>query len=192
MFFSQFPLTFPQSKRRALLFIALLFIILVLIGMVFMIIQEISHGRISLKLLLLPNCVSGFRLEIIYISLIVSIWSNFVYLHVFWVFLLLPVLIEITSFVCINRINLFCLRPSLDRLCYANKAKECITFLKLDSRNFWQIVNSVLKKHKPAKWSLGAVFCIWNSNLDDSGICLPASPSKINIKLNDYTITIDY
>ena len=142
MFFSQFPLTFLQSKRRALLFIALLFIILVLIGMVFMIIQEISHGRISLKLLLLPNCGSGFRLEIIYISLIVSIWSNFAYLHVFQVLLLLPVLIEITSFVCINRINLFCLSPSLDRLFYANKTKECTTFLKLGSRNFWQIVNT--------------------------------------------------
>ena len=44
--------------------------ILVLIGMVFVIIREMFHGRISLNLvppLLLVNFVSGFRLQLIYI-----------------------------------------------------------------------------------------------------------------------------
>ena len=47
--------------------------ILGLIGMVFVIICEIFHGRISLNsvvLLLLVNFVSGFRSQLIYISLI--------------------------------------------------------------------------------------------------------------------------
>ena len=53
--------------------------IFVLIGAVFMIIWEMFHGRISLDsvlLLLLVNFVSGFRLELMYISLIVIIRSN--------------------------------------------------------------------------------------------------------------------
>ena len=54
-----------------LCFIAYLMTILVLIGMVFVIIWEMFNGRISLKsmLLLLVNFVSGFRLELMYISL---------------------------------------------------------------------------------------------------------------------------
>ena len=53
--------------------------ILVLIGMVAVIMWEIFHGRISLNsvlLLLLMNFVSGFRLELMYMSLIVSIRSS--------------------------------------------------------------------------------------------------------------------
>ena len=36
------------------------------------------------------------------------------------------------------------------KLAYANKTKESITFQKLDSLDFWQIANSVLKKGKSA------------------------------------------
>ena len=53
--------------------------VLVLIGMVFVIIWEMFHGRISLNsvlLLLLANSVSGFRLEMMCMSFIVSIRSN--------------------------------------------------------------------------------------------------------------------
>ena len=48
------------------------------IGTAFVIIWEMFHGRISLnsiRLLLLVNFVSGFRLELMYISLSVSIRS---------------------------------------------------------------------------------------------------------------------
>ena len=52
-------------------------------GMVFMVIWEMFHGRISsnsVLLLLLVNFVSRFRSELTYISLIVSIRSNLTYL----------------------------------------------------------------------------------------------------------------
>ena len=44
----------------------------------------------KLILLLLVNFVSGFRLELMYMSLIVSIRSNLTYLHGFQQFVLLP------------------------------------------------------------------------------------------------------
>ena len=47
-------------------------------------------------LLLLVNFVSGFRLELMYISLIVSIRSNLTHLHGFQQLVLLPWSIEIT------------------------------------------------------------------------------------------------
>ena len=49
---------------------------------------------------------SGFRLESIYISLIVSIRSNLTHSHGFQLLVLLPKFIEITFFVCTNRKNL--------------------------------------------------------------------------------------
>ena len=76
---SQFPLTFQHIHNRMPCFIALLMTVLVLIGMVFVIIWEMFHGRISLNsvlLLLLANSVSGFRLEMMCMSFIVSIRSN--------------------------------------------------------------------------------------------------------------------
>ena len=51
------------------------------------------HGKIycsSVLLLLLVNFVSGFRLELIYISLIVSIRSSLTHLHLFQLLVLLP------------------------------------------------------------------------------------------------------
>ena len=60
--------------------------ILVLIGKVCVIILEMFHRRISLNsvlLLLLVNFVSGFRLEIMYISLLKSIRSRLTHLHGF-------------------------------------------------------------------------------------------------------------
>ena len=50
------------------------------------------HGRISLNLvllLLLVNFVSGFRLELMYISLIEKIWSSLSHLHGFQLLVLL-------------------------------------------------------------------------------------------------------
>ena len=85
MLLSQFPLTFYQIHNGMPRFIALLMNILVPVGRVFVIIWEMFHERISLNsvlLLLLRNFVSGFRLELMYISLIVSIRPTMV-LHGF-------------------------------------------------------------------------------------------------------------
>ena len=70
------------------------------------------------------------------------------------------------------------------KLAYANKTKESITSQKLGSRDFWRIANSVLNKGKlfPKNFSM-------NSNLDDSGISLPAFPSRTNLKLHDISVT---
>ena len=67
--------------------------ILVLIWIVFVIIWETFLVRISLNsvlLLLLLNFVSGFRLELMYVSLIVSIRSSLTHLHGFQQLVLLP------------------------------------------------------------------------------------------------------
>ena len=67
--------------------------ILVLIGIVFMIVLEMFQGRISLSLvllLLLVNFVKGFRLELMYISLIENIRSSLTHLHDFQLLVLLP------------------------------------------------------------------------------------------------------
>ena len=54
----------------------------------------------------LVNFVSGFRLELMYISLIVSIRSSLTHLCSFQLLLLLPQFIEVSFIVCTNRINL--------------------------------------------------------------------------------------
>ena len=78
----------------------------------FVIIWEMFHESISLNsvfLLLLLNFVGGFGLELIYISLIISIRSNLTHLYGFQQLLLLPQLIEII-FVFTNKINLLNLK----------------------------------------------------------------------------------
>ena len=64
-----------------------------LTGIVFMIIWQMFHGRICLNsvlLLVFVNFVSGFKLELMYISLIISIRSILVHLHGFHLLELLP------------------------------------------------------------------------------------------------------
>ena len=91
------------------------------------------------------------------------------------------------------------------KLAYANKTRESITSQKLGSRDLWRIANSVLNKGKSAipplvngpevlssvsdKAKLFAENFSKNSNLDDSGISLPAFPSRTNPKLHDITVT---
>ena len=63
-----------------LLFIVQMVIILVLIETIFVIIKEMFHGRMSVKLILLlvvvvVNFVSGSRLELIHISIIINIYG---------------------------------------------------------------------------------------------------------------------
>ena len=118
MLLSQFPLTFHHIHNRMPRFIALLMTILVLIGTVFVIILEMLYGRTSLNsvlLLLLVIFVSGFRLELMYISLIESIRSSPTHVHDFQRLVLLPSFIEITFFFCIQMINLLNLKQSSDR-----------------------------------------------------------------------------
>ena len=91
------------------------------------------------------------------------------------------------------------------KLAYANKTKESITSQKLGCRDFWRIANSVLNKGKSAipplfngpevlssasdKAKLFAENFSLNSNLDDSGISLPAFPSRTNLKLHNISVT---
>ena len=91
------------------------------------------------------------------------------------------------------------------KLAYATKTKESITSQKLGSQDFWQIANSVLNKGKSAipplfnspealssasdKAKLFPENFSKNSNLNDSGISLPVFPSRINLKLNNISVT---
>ena len=70
MLLCQFPLSFHWIHNKMPCFIACLMTILVLIEIIFVIIWEMFHLRISLNLvllLLLVNFASGFRLGLIYI-----------------------------------------------------------------------------------------------------------------------------
>ena len=109
MLLSQFPLTFQLIHNRTPHFIDWLMTILVLIEMVFVIISEMFHEKISLNLvlLLLVNFVSGFRLELMYISLIKNIRSSLIHLHGFQLF---------TFFVCTKEKNPLILRKISDKL----------------------------------------------------------------------------
>ena len=77
------------------------------------------HWRISLNLVVLLLVVifaSRFRLELMYISLIVSIRSNLIHLHGLQLLVLLSLLIEVTFCACTDKINLLNLKQSSERL----------------------------------------------------------------------------
>ena len=185
--------------------------ILVLIGMVFMIILEMFHAKISLSSVLLL-LLSWFRLKLLYISPIVSVRSSLTHFHSFQLFI---------------KITFFCLyqqskssesegkfrqvtkryKKVLEaaKLVYANKTKGSITSQKLGSWDFWQISNSVLNEGKSAMpflfdgpWlllsasdevKLFAKNFSRNSNLEDSGISLPIFSSRTNLKLHNISVT---
>ena len=91
---SQFQLIFHKIHYGMPYFTAQLMTILVLIGTVIVILSEMFHESISLNsvlLLLLVNFVSEFWLELMYISLIVSIRSSCSHLHGFQLLVKLPV-----------------------------------------------------------------------------------------------------
>ena len=84
--------------------------------------------------------------------------------------------------------------------------KESLTFQKLGSWDFWRIANSVLNKGKSSippllngpevffssasdKEKLLAENFSKNSNFDDLGISLPIFPSRINLKLYNFSVT---
>ena len=90
------------------------------------------HWRISLSwmlLLMLINFVTGLLLELMYTSLTINIRSSLIHLHGFQVLLVLPLLLEITSFIFINRINLLWLSPRSDSLVIT--PKRLLKLLKL-------------------------------------------------------------
>ena len=163
-------------------------------------------------LLLLVNFLSGFRLELMHIPLVVSIRSSLTHL---------PCFSAASAAAIVHRNHFFCLyqqNKSFEskvkfrqasnlckrvleaaKLAYATKTKESITSQKLGSRDFWRIANSVLNKGKSAipplfnglevlssasdKANLFAKNFSRNSNLDDSGISLPVFSFKTNLKL---------
>ena len=122
------------------------------------------HVRISLNsvfLLLLVSFVGGFRLELMYISLIVSTRSSLTHLHFFQLLVLLPYFIEITFFPLYQqnksdeskgkfRQSSNCCMRVLEaaKLVYVNKSNEFTTSQKLGCRDFWRIANVVLNKSK--------------------------------------------
>ena len=161
------------------------------------------HGKIALRvvrLLLLVNFVSEFRLKLMYISLIVSFWSS------------LMCAAAIVFFVCTNILNLLNLKTfrqaflkvlEAAKLAYANQT-ESITSQRLRCRDFWRITNCVFNKGKSAisplfngpdvlssvyKAKLFAKNVSENFNFDDSGISLPVLPFRTNLKLHNISVT---
>ena len=89
---SRVSIDFTSYSQQMPHFIALVMAILMLIGIVFVMIWQMFHGRIYLNLallLLLVNFVSGFRLELTYISLIESIRLSLIHLYSFQLLVLL-------------------------------------------------------------------------------------------------------
>ena len=154
----------------------------------------------SVLLLLQVIFVSGSRLELIYISLIVNIRSSFTYLHVFLAISAAVIahrnhffrLYQYKSKVKFTQASNRCTRVlEAAKSAYANKTKESVTSQKHGSRDFWRIANSVLSKGKSAipplfnglevlhsasdKAKSFAKTFSKNSNIDDSylSMCFP-------------------
>ena len=219
MLLSKFPMTFRQTQKGMRLFIAQLMTILVLIWMVFIIIWEMFHGRMSLNLVLLQlllNFPSRPRLELINISLTISIRSSLIQLYGLQLLVMLPRLIKITFFVWINKssasyLGLIFAKEFLKLPKLFILIKQKIYYFPEFSHNFqaltifWWIANSVLDKSEPTtppsfngpkvlscasgKTKLFAKKFSKNSNLDDSGISLPAFLSRTNLKLHNIHVT---
>ena len=132
--------------------------IIVLIGVVFMIIWEMFHGRISLYsmlLLLLLNFVSGFRLQLIYKCLIISGKASLISLFLTCLccccnsqkllFHLYGQNKSSESKVKFRQASNHCkMVLEAATLEYANKTKELITFQKLGYSDLWWMGTGVL------------------------------------------------
>ena len=193
-------------------------IILVLIGTVFVIIWDMIYWRISLNLvllLLLMNFASGFKLELMYLSLIVSIRLSLTHLHSFQLLVLLPLLVDITFFVCNNKMNPLNLKYSseimvkdflkMPNLHMLIKWKGLSLTRKMTLRTFGELLIMISTKvymlylFYSTAWRCCLLHlmkqnCLWktfsmNSNLDDSGISLPAFSSRTHLKLHKFFIT---
>ena len=125
------------------------------------------HGRISLNVVLLlrlVNFLSRFRLQLMYISLIVSIRSSLTHWLGFRLLVLLPLFIEITLYqqnkssdskTKFRQASNFSKRVlEAAKLAYANKTKKSIILPKLGSGEFCRIANIVFNKGNSAIPSL--------------------------------------
>ena len=185
---------------------------IVLIGMVFVIIREIFHVKVSLNsvlLLLLVNFVIEFRLEFLYASLIVNIRTC-------------PWFSAGCAVVIVHRNHFFCLyqqkkssEPKVkfrqarncckrvleaSKLAFVTKTKESNTSWRFRSQNFWGIANSVFNKGKstiPPFFNGQEVLSsacdktklfVKNSILEDSGVSLPVFHSGTNLKLHNTSV----
>ena len=119
----------------------------------------------------------GFRLELMYISLIVNIRSCLFYIHGFHLIVLLSYLIEATSFICTNRVNFLHQKWSSGRLVIIvfRKCKSAIPHLF----NCLEMFCSTSDKVKFFTENVSK-----NSTFDDTVISLTAFPSRTNLKLN--------
>ena len=97
-FFGSVFIGFPSDSKGMLLLIVQMVIILMLIETIFVIIKEMFHWRMSVKLiplllllllLLLVNFVSGSKLELIHISLIINNRPRISHLYGFQLLVLL-------------------------------------------------------------------------------------------------------
>ena len=115
-------------------------------------------------LLLLVNFVSGFRLEFMYILLIISIRSHLTHSSPWFSAACAAAKVHRNHFFCLYQQNKSseskvkfrqssnCCKRVLKaaKVAYANKTNESITSQKHGSHDFWQIANSVLNKGKSA------------------------------------------
>ena len=124
------------------------------------------HGRISLSLVLLllvVNFVSGFRLELMYTSLIKK-YQIKPHSSPWFSASCAAAIVHRNHFFCLHQNNKssdskvkfrqasnYCERVlEAAKLAYANKTEVSITSQKLSSCNFWRIANSVLNEGKSA------------------------------------------
>ena len=134
-----------------------------------------------------------------YIPLKVNIWWNLIHFHGFQLLVLLPKLIEVSTFICTNRINLLRLRWNSDRLgivaksvfkaaklAYANKTREQSPPRNVDITTFGDLLIVIWGKENLLYFLVLTElrFCLLlltkqdflqknfsqKSNLDDSGI----------------------
>ena len=93
-FFGSVFIGFPSDSKWMLLFIVQMVIILILIEKIFVMIKEMFHWRMPVKLiplllLLVVNFVSGSRLELVHISLIINNRPRICHLYGFQLLVLL-------------------------------------------------------------------------------------------------------
>ena len=135
-------------------------------------------------LLLLVNFVSGFRLELIYILLIISIRSHLTHSSPWFSAACAAAKVHRNHFFCLYQQNKSeskvkfrqssnCCKRVLKaaKLAYANKTNEAITSQKHGSHDFLQIANSVLNKGKSAIPPLKKTKTLWLLFVD--GVQLP-------------------
>ena len=172
------------------------------------------HGRISLNsvlLLLLVNFVSGFRLELMYISLIVSIRSSprfsdtcdVAIFHRNHLFHLYQQNKSSKSIVKFKQASIRCtIVLEAAKLPYATKTEEFITShitigellivfsIKVNLLYFLYLMDRMCcLLHLIKQNNLLKIFSK-NSKLDASGISLPIFPSRTNLKLHNISITL--